>query len=436
MDSAGVVITGLGAISPLGLTVSDMWAGLSAGKCGISKITAFDATGFGCQLAGQAPDYKIQQFVPKTYRKAVKLMCRDIELAVIATNEALTDSGLITKGIDPENINVQPERMAINVGAGLISCDLVELANAVAVSITDGKFDIQKWGKHGIELVPPLWLLKYLPNMLACHISIIHDAQGPNNTITAGDTSGIQAIGEASRIIQRGDADIMLAGAAESKVHPLTIVRQHLLGNLSERSDEPKKASRPFEKNRDGLVLAEGAGVVVLEEISHAEERGAKIYGEVVGFGSSSSACAPNKADADGQGLARSIKAACADSGLNDGKIDYILAHGLSCPLSDVAETRAIKEALGERAKQIPISAIKSMTGHCGAASGAIEVIAAALALKNSRIPPTINYEENDPECDLDYVPNEAREFAPRAVLVNSFGFGGQNSSLVLRKLK
>jgi len=380
------------------------------------------------KIAGEVKDFSIRDFLEN--RKSLKVMARDIQLAVAGAKLAVDDAAVEENPIDRT-------RFGVSLGAGLISSDVDELALAVIRSVDEsGEFSMKIFGEEGLRNLFPLWLLKYLPNMLACHISIIHDAQGPNNTITAGDTSGIQAIGEASRIIQRGDADIMLAGAAESKVHPLTIVRQHLLGNLSERSDEPKKASRPFEKNRDGLVLAEGAGVVVLEEISHAEERGAKIYGEVVGFGSSSSACAPNKADADGQGLARSIKAACADSGLNDGKIDYILAHGLSCPLSDVAETRAIKEALGERAKQIPISAIKSMTGHCGAASGAIEVIAAALALKNSRIPPTINYEENDPECDLDYVPNEAREFAPRAVLVNSFGFGGQNSSLVLRKLK
>jgi 3-oxoacyl-[acyl-carrier-protein] synthase II len=272
--------------------------------------------------------------------------------------------------------------------------------------------------------------------MLACHISIIHDAQGPNNTITAGDTSGIQAIGEASRIIQRGDADIMLAGAAESKVHPLTIVRQNLLGNLSLRSDEPQKASRPFEKDRDGLVLAEGAGVVALEEIFHAQKRGAKIYGEVVGFGSASSATPPTRMDADGSGLARSIKAALDDGGLTARDVNCIFAHGLSCLLSDVIETRAIKEALGERARQIPISAIKSMTGHCGAASGAIEFIAAVLALENAQVPPTINYEKSDPECDLDYVPNQARELEPEVALVNCFGFGGQNSTLVLREFK
>ncbi len=187
MGQDRVVITGLGAITPLGLTVSEMWQGLCAGRCGIGKITTFDPAGFACKIAGQVPDCKIQEYVPKSHRKAVKLMCRDIELAVIAAKEALTDSGLVTKGIDPENVNVNPERMAINLAAGLISCDLVELAPAAAASITDGEFDIHKWGRQGLELVPPLWLLKYLPNMLACHVGIIHDIQGPSNTITCAE---------------------------------------------------------------------------------------------------------------------------------------------------------------------------------------------------------------------------------------------------------
>lgn len=235
MSKTNVVITGLGAISPLGLTVSDMWSGLSSGRCGISKITTFDPTEFSCQIAGQVPGYKIQDYVLKTYRKATKLMCRDIELAVIAAKEALVRSGLVTKGIDPENINVEPERMAINIGAGFISCDLMELAPAAAASVSDGKFDIQKWGRFGLELVPPLWLLKYLPNMLACHISIIHDIQGPSNTITCGEAGAHIAISEAAQIIERGDSDIALAGGAEAKTNPMNIVRQCLLKELLQK---------------------------------------------------------------------------------------------------------------------------------------------------------------------------------------------------------
>ena len=423
-----VVVTGLGAVTPVGSTKTSFWQALIAGESGVDYISAFDTDPFPVKIAGEVKDFSPKDFLKN--RKALKVMARDIQLAVAAARLAVDDARI-------EEDSIDRTRFGVSIGAGLISSDPNELGLAISGSVDEaGEFNMKLFGEEGLRNLFPLWLLKYLPNMLACHISIIHDAQGPNNTITAGDTSGLQAIGEASRIIQRGDADIFLAGGAESKVHPLTIIRQHLLGNLSQRSDEPKKASRPFEKNRDGLVLAEGAGVVVLEEISHAEKRGAKIYGEVVGFGSASSACGVSKADTNGSGLARSIKAALVDSGLSAENIDYILAHGLSCPLSDVAETRAIKEALGERAKQIPVSAIKSMTGHSGAASGAIEFIAAALALENSKIPPTINYDEPDPECDLDYVPNQARDLKPETALVNSFSFGGQNSSLVLRKLK
>ncbi|MHC4603269.1 MAG: beta-ketoacyl-[acyl-carrier-protein] synthase family protein, partial [Planctomycetota bacterium] len=288
MGSARVVITGLGAISPLGLTVGDMWGGLCTGRCGIGQIGAFDPVGFSCKLAGQVPDFKIRQYVPKTYRKAIKLMSRDIQLAVIAANEALTSSGLVTKGIDPEKVNVDPARVAINLGAGLISCDLVELAPAIAASTTDGKFDIHKWGKEGLEQVTPLWLLKYLPNMLACHIGIIHDIQGPSNTITCAEASAHLAIGEATQIIARGDSDIALAGGAEAKVNPIVMIRQCLLKRAaSENNNSPTTTCRPFDTDAKGSVFGEGAGMVILEDLKRAERRGAKIYAEVVGVGHS-----------------------------------------------------------------------------------------------------------------------------------------------------
>ncbi|MHC4439829.1 MAG: beta-ketoacyl synthase N-terminal-like domain-containing protein, partial [Planctomycetota bacterium] len=221
MESARVAITGFGQITPLGLTTEETWDSLSAGKTGIDTITAFDPVGFSCKLAGQVPEYKIRDYVPKTHRKATKLMSRDIELAVIAANEAFIHAGLVTKGIDPDNINIDPERVAINLGAGLISCDLVELAPAIAASTTDGRFDIRKWGKDGLDLVTPLWLLKYLPNMLACHVGIIHDIQGPSNTITCAEAGGHLAIAEAAQVIARGASDIALAGGAEAKVNPI-----------------------------------------------------------------------------------------------------------------------------------------------------------------------------------------------------------------------
>jgi 3-oxoacyl-[acyl-carrier-protein] synthase II len=284
MDSARVAITGFGQITPLGLTADDTWASLCAGRVGIDTITAFDPVGFSCKIAGQVPDYKIRDYVPKTHRKATKLMSRDIELAVIAANEALIHAGLVTKGIDPENINIDPERVAINLGAGLISCDLVELAPAVAASVTNGEFDIHKWGADGLNLVTPLWLLKYLPNMLACHVGIIHDIQGPSNSITCAEVAGHLAIAEATQVIARGNSDIALAGGAEAKVNPIVMIRQCLLKRAtSENNDAPASACRPFDADAKGSVFGEAAGVVILEEINHAQKRNAKIYAEVVG---------------------------------------------------------------------------------------------------------------------------------------------------------
>jgi len=437
MDSTRVVITGLGAISPLGLTVSDMWAGLCAGKCGIDKITAFNPADFPCQLAGQVPDYKIQQYVPRTYRKAVKLMCRDIELAVIAANEALTDSGLITKGIDPENINVKPERMAINVGAGLISCDLVELANAVAVSITDGKFDIQKWGKHGIELVPPLWLLKYLPNMLACHISIIHDIQGPSNSMTCGETSAHLAINEAVQVVARGDSDIALAGGAEAKVNPMDVTRQCLLKRATtDNNHEPASSCRPFDAGAKGSVFGEAAGMVVLENLENAQRRGAKIYAKVIGTGQSSSINpAYEHLEPDGTGIQIAIEKAMTEAQIQPDDLDLIIPHGTGIPGDDLAEARAIEAALGEAAAKTAVWPTKSMLSNTGAASGALDVIAAVCAMNEGKIPAAKNCNRKADVCNLN-ITKELIEKKIRYALCCSYTFGGQAAAVVLKNIE
>jgi 3-oxoacyl-[acyl-carrier-protein] synthase II len=352
MDSARVVITGLGAISPLGLTVSDMWGGLCAGRCGIGQIDAFDPVGFSCKLAGQVPDYKIQKYVPKSCRKAIKLMSRDIQLAVIAANEALTSSGLVTKGIDPEKVNVDSTRVAINLGAGLISCDLVELAPAVAISTTDGKFDIQKWGRVGLEQVTPLWLLKYLPNMLACHIGIIHDIQGPSNTITCAEAAAHLAIGEATHIIARGDTVYALAGGAEAKVNPIVMIRQCLLKRTtSENNSNPITACRPFDADAKGSVFGEGAGMIVLENLENARNRSAKIYAEVVGIGQSNNINpAYEHLEPDGKGIQIAIEKAMADARIQPEDLDLIVPHGTGIAADDLAEAKAIEPALGETA--------------------------------------------------------------------------------------
>ena len=435
MNSARVVITGLGAITPLGLTVSETWAGLCAGTCGIGKITAFDPVGFNCKLAGQVPDYKIQKYVLKTYRKAVKLMSRDIELAVIAANEAFVHAGLITRGIDPENVNVNPERVAINLGAGLISCDLVELAPAVAASITDGKFDIHKWGKEGLELVTPLWLLKYLPNMLACHIGIIHDIQGPSNSITCAETSAHLAIAEAAQIIARGDSDIALAGGAEAKVNPIVMIRQCLLKRAThQNNDEPASACRPFDADAKGSVFGEAAGVVILESLENAQRRGAKIFAEVAGIGHSNSINpAYEHIEPDGKGIEIAIKKAIADAQIEPGDLDLIIPHGTGIPADDLAEAKAIQVALGEAAAEIPVWPTKSMLSNTGAASGAVDVIAAVCAMADGKIPAAKNCDRKAEGCNLN-IANKLQEKKIRYALSCSYTYGGQTAALVLKQ--
>ena len=435
MSSTRVVITGLGAVSPLGLTVSDMWEGLCAGRCGIGKITAFDPVGFSCKLAGQVPDYKIQQYVPKSYRKAVKLMSRDIELAVMAANEALTNSGLITKGIDPEKVNVDPERVAINLGAGLISCDLVELAPAVAASTTDGEFDIRKWGKEGLELVTPLWLLKYLPNMLACHIGIIHDIEGPSNTITCAEASAHLAIGEAAQIIARGDSDIALAGGAEAKVNPIIMIRQCLLHRATiENNDVPASSCRPFDADAKGSVFGEGAGVVILENLENAKRRDTKIYAEVAGVGHSNNINPVyERLEPDGKGIQIAIEKAIADAQIQPEDLDLIIPHGTGIAADDLAEATAIEAVLGKAATKVAVWPTKSMLSNTGAAGGAIDVIAAVCAMADGKIPAARNCDRKAEGCNLNIV-KQPLETNIRYALCCSYTYGGQTAALVLKR--
>jgi len=435
VSSSRVVITGFGAISPLGTNSSQMWDGLCAGRSAIGKIKAFDPVGFTCKLAGEAPEFKIQQYVPKTIRKSVKLMSRDIQLSVVAANEALTSSRIVTKAIDAENINVDPARFAINLGAGLISCDLVELAPAVAASVTDGKFDIKKWGKEGLELVTPLWLLKYLPNMLACHIGIIHDIQGPSNTITCAETSGHLAIIEAAEILARGGSDIALAGGAEAKVNPIVMIRQCLLKRAAtDNDDEPASACRPFDADAKGAVFGEAAGIVVLETIENAHSRDAKIYAEVVGAGQS---CSINTAyeniEPDGKGLQIALEKAIADAGIRPEDLDLIIPHGTAIPVDDRAEATAIEAVLGKAARNVPIWPTKSMLSNTGAACGAIDVIAAVCAMNEGKIPAAKNCDRKADGCNLNIV-KQPQEINIRYVLCCSYTYGGQTAAVVLKK--
>jgi 3-oxoacyl-[acyl-carrier-protein] synthase II len=434
-DKPRAVIAGFGAITPLGLTSDQMWKGLSEGRCRIDTIKAFDPAGFSCKLAGEVPEFRIQNYVPKFYRKAVKLFSRDIELSVIAADEAIKNSGLITKATDAENINIDPTRIGINLGAGLISCDLVELGPAVAASITDGKFDIHKWGKDGLEMVTPLWLLKYLPNMLACHIGIIHDIQGPSNTITCAEASAQLAISEASRIIERGDADIMLAGGAEAKVNPIVMIRQSLLKRaMVESSGEPAAVCRPFDAKASGSVFGEAAGIVILENAERAKKRGAKIYAELIGTGSSSNInSAYESLETDGKAIQIAIQAALADAGIEPQQLDLIIPHGTGIPADDLAEAKAIEAVLGKAVKETIVWPTKSMLSNTGAAAGALDVIAASMAIQNSRIPAARNCKRKADGCNLNII-TEPIDKEICYALCCSYTYGGQTAAVVLKK--
>ncbi len=434
MSAARVVVTGLGAVSPLGLSAEETWAGLCAGRCGIRRIAAFDPTGFPCELGGEVPDYRIQDHVPRTCRKAVKLMCRDIELAVMAAGEAMAASGLITKGIDPEKVNVDPTRMAINVGAGIICCELSELAPATALSTTEGRFDLRKWGKEGLDFVTPLWLLKYLPNMLACHIGIIHDIQGPSNTITCGEASAQLAIGEAAQVIARGDADVAVAGAAEAKVNQLVMVRQHLLRRaVSTRDGDPDTICRPFDAGARGSIFGEGAGMVVLESLDHARARNARILAEVAGVGYSHSMCPGyERLEPKGRSVQIAVEKAIHDAEIGPEDLDLVIPHGTAVPEDDRAEAQGLEAALGPAAERVPVWPTKSMLSTTGAASGALDVVAAVRAMVDGVIPPARNFDKPAEGCRLNVV-TERREGPLGQVLCCSYTFGGQTAALVLR---
>jgi 3-oxoacyl-[acyl-carrier-protein] synthase II len=436
MNLPRTVITGLGAASPLGIGRKAMWSGLCGRKCGISRIEAFDPEGFSCKLAGRVPDYRIQQFVPKSYRKAVKLFCRDVELSVMAAHEAVGSGGIVTKGLDPENVNIDPARMAINLGAGLISCDLVELADSVAKGSAGGSFDIRKWARDGFELITPLWLLKYLPNMLACHIGIIHDIQGPSNTIMCAEAAAHLAIIEACRVIQRGAADAALAGGAEAKVNPIVMMRQCLLGRTTGRNDDPAAACRPFDADAAGCVFGEGAGIVVLEDQEHAALRGARPFAEIAGTGQSTGLNPDyTHLEPDGKGLRMAIEEAIDEAGIRPQDLDLVVPHGTGIPADDRAEAAALEAALGGAARTARVWPTKSMLSNTGAAAGALDLIAAVCAMTEGRIPAAKNCDRKAEGCNLNIV-KEQYLGEIRNALCCSYTYGGQTAAIVLKKWK
>jgi len=422
-----VVVTGIGVVTPVGIGREACWKSLVDGASGVAPVTLFETGSFPVRVAAEVKDFKASLYIKQ--RKSLKVMARDIKLAVAASQLAIWDADLDLDKTDRR-------RVGVNMGAGLINADIHELALALNASMVNGVFSMQRFGATGMNQLFPLWLLKYLPNMLACHTSIIFDCQGPNNTLTTGNTGSSQAIGEAFRIIQRGSADVFLCGGSDSKVHPLSLVRFVLLGNVAQVDGDPTKVSRPFDRDRCGFVVGEGAGVVVLEELEHARRRGAHVYAEVLGYGCTNHGLNPECVDGEGTGVAEAMKMALRCASVGPEHVDYINANGMSTVEDDRAETKAIKRVCGERACKIPVSSIKSMIGNLSAAAGAVEFASTVLSVHEDVLPPTINYENPDPECDLDYVPNVARRIKVRVALTNNFGYGGQCTTLAVGKLR
>jgi 3-oxoacyl-[acyl-carrier-protein] synthase II len=407
-----VVVTGLGIISPIGNTVSEAWSACLAGKPGITRITRFDPSRLACQIAGEVKGFDVAPYMsPKEARR----MDTFIHYGLAAGLQAWRDASL---PVTPENA----ERIGVNFGSGIGGLPLIE----------EMKDELDK---NGPRRISPFFIPGTIINMIAGLLSIQVGAKGPNIAIVTACTTSTHCIGEAAKSIRYGEADVMIAGGAEAVVTELAMGGFASARALSTRNDDPASASRPWDKERDGFVLGEGAGSVVLEEYEHAKARGAKIYCELVGYGVSADAYHMTAPPADGEGGFRAMRNALKDAGLESGAIDYINAHGTSTPLGDVAETVAVKRLLGERAKKVAVNSTKSMTGHLLGAAGGIEAVFSVLAIRDQISPPTINLRTPDPECDLDYVPNAARKMPIRIALSNSFGFGGTNGSLVFARL-
>jgi 3-oxoacyl-[acyl-carrier-protein] synthase II len=406
-----VVVTGMGTLNPLGRTVEEYWDSLIEGRSGASPLEGVDSsrltTKFACQVKGFDPAEHLD-------RKLAQRSARFTQLALVASGQAIEDADLRLDGEDRYRVGVE-------LGTGV------------------GGFDVMTADAHrflGTGRMNPLYVTLVIPNIAAAQVAMHNRLRGPNSTVVTACAASTQALGNAYRIIQRGDADVMLAGGTEASLCEVGIASFNAIKALSTRNDDPERASRPFDKDRDGFVAGEGAGVLVLEDLDHARARGVRIRGEVIGFGVTNDAFHAVAPDETGQAPAQCMRNALADAGIEPEEVDYVNAHGTSTGLNDASETRALKMALGEHARRVPISSTKSMIGHLLGAAGAVEAIATLLTIERGLIHPTINYETPDPECDLDYVPNRARRADVRTAISNGFGFGGQNCTLVLKRFE
>jgi 3-oxoacyl-[acyl-carrier-protein] synthase II len=407
-----VVVTGLGIVCPIGNTISEAWSSALAGKSGISRITRFDASSLASQIAGEVREFDAAAYLSP---KEIRRMDRFIHLGMAAGIQAIKDSAI-------QVTEANAGRIGVNIGSGIGGLPMIEETHN----------DVLKGGPRKIS---PFFIPGTIINMISGNLSIMHGLKGPNLAMVTACTTSAHCIGDAGRLIEYGDCDVMVAGGAEAAIALLTVGGFAAARALSTRNDDPATASRPWDRDRDGFVLGEGAGVVVLEEFEHARRRGAKIYAELAGYGMSGDAYHMTAPEESGDGAARCMNNALRNASLNHDDIDYVNAHGTSTPLGDIAETVALKRCFGDHAKKLAVSSTKSMTGHLLGAAGGVEAIFSVLAIKDQVAPPTANLVNQDPACDLDYVPNAARRMPIRAALSNSFGFGGTNGTLIFKRL-
>ena len=413
MSRRRVVVTGLGCVSPVGNTVPDAWANILAGRSGIGLITKFDSSAFACKVAGEVKDFDLEPYISA---KEARAMDTFIHFGVAAAAQAVADAGLpVGEALDEESAN----RIGCIIGSGIGGLPLIE-------SMRD------EFNARGPRRISPFFVPASIINMISGHVSMRFGFKGPNLAVVTACTTGLHCIGEASRKIEYGDADVIIAGGAEATVSPLGVGGFAAMRALSTRNDDPATASRPWDRDRDGFVLGEGAGVMVLESYEHAKARGARIYAEVVGYGMSADAGHMTAPSMDGP--RRAMLNALSNAGVNPDQVDYLNAHGTSTPLGDVNETKAIKAALGDHARKVVVNSTKSMTGHLLGGAGGLESVFTVLALHHQKSPPTINIFNQDPDCDLDYCANTARDMKIDVALKNNFGFGGTNGSLVFKR--
>jgi 3-oxoacyl-[acyl-carrier-protein] synthase II len=422
-----VVVTGIGMINPMGHDVPSVWSALLESKSGVGPITVFDPTGYPTTIAAEVKNWDVSHCGQDP--AAWKHRGRHTRFAIGAALQAIKQSGILDSKIDPL-------RLGVYTGAGEGNQDFHNFTSIMAAAVKDGPFDLAKFIRKGREVLDVAAELEQDPNMPAAHLAAMFNAQGPNSNCLTACAASSQAVGEATELIRCGEADAMIAGGAHSMIHPFGVTGFSLLTTLSQRNDAPERASRPFDKDRDGFVLGEGAAIVILEEYEHARKRGAEIFGEILGYGSTADAYRITDIHPEGRGAIGCMRQAIADAKLNISDIGYVNAHGTSTSVNDRTETLACKGVFGDYAKSIPVSSTKSMMGHLIAAAGVTEMIVCMMAIRDGVLPPTINQETPDPDCDLDYIPNVARPSKIKVALNNSFGFGGQNVTLAVGALR